>query len=48
MCHLGPVDERVRQSRRLGHGCWRVRMQFGFKNRPDVPQALGLCTECRV
>jgi KUP system potassium uptake protein len=26
----------------LGHDCWAVTLNFGFKNEPDVPQALGL------
>jgi len=26
----------------LGHGCWQVTLHFGFKNEPDVPQALAL------
>jgi len=26
----------------LGHDCWAVTLNFGFKNDPDVPQALGL------
>jgi KUP system potassium uptake protein len=29
---------------RLGHGCWRVRVRYGFMNRPDVTRALGLCS----
>ena len=37
-----PFDERVTVES-MGHGCWRIRMQFGFKNLPDVPQALELC-----
>jgi KUP system potassium uptake protein len=24
----------------LGHRCWQVRLNFGFKNDPDVPEAL--------
>jgi KUP system potassium uptake protein len=28
---------------RLGHGCWRVRVRYGFMNRPDVTRALELC-----
>jgi KUP system potassium uptake protein len=24
----------------LGHGCWHVTLNFGFKNEPDVPKAL--------
>ncbi len=26
----------------LGHNCWQVTLNFGFKNDPDVPQALSL------
>jgi KUP system potassium uptake protein len=37
-----PFDERV-TSERLGHGCWRVNLRFGFMNRPDVMRALELC-----
>jgi len=37
-----PFDERVEQES-LGNGCWQIKMHFGFKNRPDVPQALELC-----
>ena len=28
---------------RLGHGCWRVRLRYGFMNRPDVMRALDVC-----
>ena len=35
-------DERV-TCERLGHGCWRVRVRFGFMNRPDVMRALEVC-----
>jgi KUP system potassium uptake protein len=28
---------------RLGNGCWRVRVRFGFMNRTDVHAALQLC-----
>jgi KUP system potassium uptake protein len=28
---------------RLGNGCWRVRVRYGFMNRPDVTAALELC-----
>src|SRR5688572_19445471 len=38
-----PFTERV-TSEKLGHGCWRVRMRFGFMNRPDVMRALELCS----
>ncbi|HVB46895.1 MAG TPA: potassium transporter Kup [Burkholderiales bacterium] len=34
-----PFDQRV-SVEPLGHECWRVILQFGFKNRPDVSQAL--------
>jgi KUP system potassium uptake protein len=27
----------------LGHGFWRVTLNFGFMNTPDVPKALKLC-----
>ncbi len=26
----------------LGHNCWQVTLNFGFKNEPDVPEALAL------
>ena len=26
----------------LGNDCWQVTLNFGFKNEPDVPEALGL------
>ena len=26
----------------LGHNCWQVMLHFGFKNEPDVPEALKL------
>jgi KUP system potassium uptake protein len=29
---------------RLGHGCWRVSVRYGFMNRPDVTRALELCS----
>jgi len=35
-------EDRVK-SEKLGHGCWRVRVRYGFMNRPDVPRALELC-----
>jgi len=35
-------DERV-VTERLGNGCWRVRVRYGFMNRPDVTRALELC-----
>ena len=24
----------------LGHDCWQITLKFGFKNEPDVPEAL--------
>jgi KUP system potassium uptake protein len=37
-----PFTERAR-CERLGHGCWRVRLRYGFMNRPDVARGLELC-----
>jgi KUP system potassium uptake protein len=34
-------DKRV-QMDPLGHDCWQVMLHFGFKNDPDVPEALKL------
>ena len=34
-----PVAERA-QVQALGHGFWRVQLNFGFMDNPDVPQAL--------
>jgi KUP system potassium uptake protein len=34
-------DKRVEMSP-LGHDCWAVSLHFGFKNEPDVPEALQL------
>jgi KUP system potassium uptake protein len=34
-------DRRV-QVEPLGHDCWQVILHFGFKNEPDVPEALKL------
>ena len=28
---------------KLGNGCWRVRMSYGFLDRLDVTKALGMC-----
>ncbi len=36
------MTERV-QVEALGHGFWRVTLNFGFMNTPDVPKALKLC-----
>jgi KUP system potassium uptake protein len=35
-------EERV-TCERMGHGCWRVRVRYGFMNRPDVMRALDVC-----
>ncbi|MFN3618600.1 MAG: potassium transporter Kup, partial [Aquabacterium sp.] len=34
-------DKRI-QVEPLGHNCWQVMLHFGFKNEPDVPEALKL------
>jgi KUP system potassium uptake protein len=34
-------EQRV-QMQPLGHDCWQVTLNFGFKNDPDVPEALKL------
>jgi KUP system potassium uptake protein len=39
-----PFSERL-AAERMGNGCWRVRVRFGFMNRPDVLRALDLCSE---
>jgi KUP system potassium uptake protein len=31
---------------KLGEGFWRIRMRYGFKETPDVPQALLACQGC--
>jgi KUP system potassium uptake protein len=36
-----PFDRRV-EVESLGHCCWQVTLHFGFKNEPDVPDALKL------
>ncbi len=36
------MGERVRVQA-MGHGFWRVQVDFGFMNTPDVPRALALC-----
>jgi KUP system potassium uptake protein len=37
-----PFEDRV-SCDPLGHGCWQVRVRYGFMNRPDVVRALDLC-----
>jgi KUP system potassium uptake protein len=34
-------DKRI-ELQPLGHDCWQVTLHFGFKNDPDVPEALQL------
>ncbi len=34
-------DRRIEMNA-LGHDCWHVTLHYGFKNDPDVPQALKL------
>jgi KUP system potassium uptake protein len=34
-------DQRI-EMEPLGHDCWQVNLNFGFKNDPDVPEALKL------
>jgi KUP system potassium uptake protein len=36
-------DNRIK-AESLGHNCWQVSLNFGFKNEPDVPEALKLLT----
>ena len=38
-----PFTERI-ACEPLGHGCWRVRVRYGFMDRPDVTRALELCS----
>ncbi|MBL0150245.1 MAG: potassium transporter Kup [Ideonella sp.] len=37
-------DKRL-QMKALGHDCWQVVLHFGFKNDPDVPEALKLLAD---
>jgi KUP system potassium uptake protein len=37
-----PFEDRV-ECQRLGDGCWRIWVRYGFMNRPDVMRALELC-----
>jgi KUP system potassium uptake protein len=37
-----PADERV-QCDRIGDGCWRLVVRYGFMDRPDIGHALELC-----
>jgi KUP system potassium uptake protein len=42
-----PEKERV-VCQKLAHGCWRVRMSYGFMDRPDVRRALKLCAKSGI
>jgi KUP system potassium uptake protein len=35
--------EHLQKLERLGHGFWRIHLQFGFMENPDVPKALANC-----
>jgi KUP system potassium uptake protein len=35
------MDKRL-EVQALGHDCWQVVVNYGFKNDPDLPRALGL------
>ena len=37
-----PFSERIKVSD-LGNNCWQVDVFYGFKNEPDIPNALDLC-----
>lgn len=37
------AEERLQMLERLGHGFWRIHVQFGFMENPDVPKALANC-----
>ena len=42
-----PAKQRV-VCQKLSHGCWRVRVNYGFLDRPDVTQALKQCARSGV
>jgi KUP system potassium uptake protein len=42
-----PEKERV-VCQKLAHGCWRVRVSYGFMDRPDVTRALKLCARSGI
>ena len=42
-----PFQERVRLTK-LGHGCWRMNVRYGFMNEPDISQALRDCRHARA
>jgi KUP system potassium uptake protein len=37
-----PFGERI-VCEKLGHGCWKVQVRYGFMDRPDVTRALEIC-----
>ena len=37
-----PFTERAKVER-MGNGCWRVTLRYGYMNRPDITQGLELC-----
>jgi KUP system potassium uptake protein len=39
-----PASERIKVTD-LGHNCYQVDVNYGFKNEPDIPQALEHCAE---
>lgn len=39
-----PFNERI-QVTDLGHNCYQVDVNYGFKNEPDIPNALELCAQ---
>ncbi|MGH8726979.1 MAG: potassium transporter Kup [Burkholderiales bacterium] len=39
-----PFEERI-EVNKLGHGCYRIIIRYGFMNRPDIPRALKLGKE---
>jgi KUP system potassium uptake protein len=42
-----PVEDRV-EVELLGHGFWRVVVNYGFKDSPNIPTALDLCGACAL
>ena len=42
-----PFDKRMEVAA-LGNHCWQVTLHFGFKNEPDVPEALQQLNQARV
>jgi len=42
-----PEKERV-VCQKLAHGCWRLRVAYGFMDRPDVTQAMKQCAKSGI